>query len=64
MDKKGMNTIDIAVKNISKTEESISNCIDKTSHKNGKPKQTIDFEILMQLPPFKAIVGVDAYGFT
>lgn len=64
MDKMKMESVDITTQNVNKVGELFPNCITETVDENGKPKKTINFEMLKQMLSDDVIDGDEAYEFT
>ena len=64
MDKMRMESVDMTAQNIEKIGTLFPNCITETVDENGKPKKTINFELLRQMLSADVIEGDEAYEFT
>lgn len=64
MDKMRMESIDMTEQNIEKIGALFPNCITETLGKDGKPKKTINFDLLRQMLSKDVIEGDEAYEFT
>lgn len=65
MDKMRMVSVDLREQNIEKLGEIFPNCITEMADKNGKPKKTVNFELLCQMLSDTVLGGGDErYEFT
>jgi len=64
MDKMRMESVDMTTQNIEKIGTLFPNCITETVDENGKPKKTVNFELLKQMLSFDVQEGDEAYEFT
>lgn len=64
MEKMRMETPDLTVANIEKIGAIFPNCVTETVDENGKPKKTINFELLKQMLSDEVVDGDEVYEFT
>lgn len=64
MDKMRMESVDMTAQNIDKIGVMFPNCITETMDQKGKPKKTINFELLKQMLSGNVLEGDEAYEFT
>jgi len=64
MDKMRMESIDMTEQNIEKIGALFPNCITETKDADGKPKKTINFDLLRQMLSGDVLEGDEAYEFT
>ncbi len=64
MDKIRMESIDMTAQNIEKIGALFPNCITEAKDEDGKPKKTINFNLLRQMLSGDVIEGDEAYEFT
>ena len=64
MDKMRMESIDMTAQNIEKIGALFPNCITETKDADGKPKKSINFDLLRQMLSGDVIEGDEAYEFT
>lgn len=64
MDKMRMESVDMTAQNIDKIGAMFPNCITETVDQNGKPKKTINFQLLKQMLSGNVLEGDEAYEFT
>lgn len=64
MDKMRMESVDMTAQNIDKIGAMFPNCITETVDQKGKPKKTINFELLKQMLSGNVLEGDEAYEFT
>lgn len=64
MDKMRMESVDLTAQNIEKIGALFPNCITETVDENGRPKKSINFELLKQMLSRDIIEGDEAYEFT
>ena len=64
MEKMRMESLDMTAQNIEKIGALFPNCITETVDENGKPKKTINFDLLKQMLSGDVIETSEAYEFT
>lgn len=64
MDKMRMESVDMTAQNIDKIGALFPNCITETVDENGRPKKSINFELLKQMLSTDVLEGDEAYEFT
>lgn len=64
MDKMRMESVDLTAQNIEKIGALFPNCITETVDENGRPKKSINFELLKQMLSTDVLEGDEAYEFT
>lgn len=64
MEKMSMETPDLTAANIEKIGAFFPNCVTETVDENGKPKKTINFELLKQMLSDEVVDGDEVYEFT
>ena len=64
MDKMRMESVDMTAQNIERIGALFPNCITETVDENGRPKKSINFELLKQMLSTDVLEGDDAYEFT
>lgn len=64
MDKMRMESVDMTAQNIDKVGAMFPNCITETVDENGRPKKTVNFELLRQMLSDEVIDGDEVYEFT
>lgn len=64
MEKMKMESVDIIVQNVEKIGELFPNCITETIDENGKPKKSINFDMLKQMLSDDVLEGDETYEFT
>ena len=64
MEKMKMESVDMTAKNIEKIEALFPNCITESVDTEGKPRKTINFDILRQMLSDDVVEGDEVYEFT
>lgn len=64
MDRMRMESLDITAQNVERIGAWFPNCVTETVDENGKPKKTINFELLKQMLSPNVVEGDERYEFT